>query len=161
MLYANGGGRSVTLPVFDCLPLAATLGWLMCLCIHAPPPYYVVCPPFGISIGVCLCMFVLVPATPLTLSFYAGLCVFVSCYSISFLSRCTLFPVLKVDKWDSLCLFLTSPVSLSLPLLYCILALSLPLSTPPSFPLLSLALCLPCPCLHPLCRVSVLVITRL
>lgn len=138
MIYANGEGRSVTLPVFVCLTLAATLGCLMCLCIDVPPPYYVVCPPFGISIGVCFCMFVLVPAPPLTSSFYAGLCVFVSCYSISFLSRCTLFPVLKVDKWDSLCLFLTSLVSLSLPaLLY---PRSLPLSTPLPPSLVSLSL---------------------
>ena len=147
MLYANGGGRSVTLPVFDCLPLAATLGWLMCLCIHAPPPYYVVCPPFGISIGVCLCMSVLVPAPPLTLSFYAGLCVFVSCYSISFLSRCTLFPVLKVDKWDSLCCFLQA---LSPSLSPCFIASSLSLSPflhPPS-PLCSLS--------HPLSPLSLL-----
>lgn len=156
MIYANGWRKKCNLANV-CLSAACSNTWL-CLCIDVPPPYYVVCPPFGISIGVCFCMFVLVPALPLTSSFYAGPCVFVSCYSVSFLKCCTLFPILKVDKWDSLCLYLTSNVSLSL------LALLYPLSLPLSIPLpsllstlfsLSFSLCLSCTCFHPLLCVSI------
>jgi len=75
MIYANGEEGSVTLPVLGCLTLAATLGCLMCLCTNAPPPYYVACPSFGISIGVCFCMFVLMPVSSLTEVLYRAVCI--------------------------------------------------------------------------------------
>ena len=50
-----------TLPIFISLPLAASLGWFMCLYINAPPRYYVVYRPFGISKGVYFCMSARVP----------------------------------------------------------------------------------------------------
>lgn len=75
MIYANGEEGSVTLPALGCLTLGATLGCLMCLCTNAPPPYYVAWPPFGISIGVRFCMFVLMPASSLTEVLYRAVCI--------------------------------------------------------------------------------------
>lgn len=136
MTYAPAGRRSVNLSVILCLPLTVTLGCLMCLChLNAPPPD-MHAPLHLASPQVCAFVtLVLLPAPPADIQLLHG--VFVSCYSISFLSLCMLFLILKADKWDSLCLFLSLFLT---PVLY-----------PPSPPLPYLTpLCISCPCLHSL-----------
>lgn len=154
MRYANGEGGSAALPVFVCLPLSATLGWLMCLCKDAPPLFCAACPPLGISVGVCFLYVCAGACSPLTSSFHAGLRVFVSCYSASFLSCCTPFPPYSrlINETLSYVRFHTSPLCLFLSLLYYIPALSLPPSLPPAFSLVLVSI----PCCAP-----VSVITRL